>query len=90
MAPLWYGFFDEFGLVEETNVVSSTNDSMAAAVKSAVSQWKITPVSVAGKPTKFVVRQPFRFQAAWVTATTPDKGADPAARGASQRNVRRN
>ena len=55
-------FFDEQGHVERVTVRSSTSELLSNAVVSATSQWQIEPVTMSGKPTKFVARQKFQFR----------------------------
>ena len=58
-------FFNEEGIVEKTEIVSSTKDSLSEAVIAAVSRWRISPALRQGVPTKVVVRQSFAFKTQW-------------------------
>jgi TonB family protein len=58
-------FFNEDGLIEKTEIVSSTKDSLSEAVIAAVSRWRISPALRQGVPAKVVVRQSFAFKTQW-------------------------
>lgn len=53
--------FSESSDVEGVTVVRSTKDSLSESAKAAVRQWRITPATRSGKPSKVVVRQTFEF-----------------------------
>ena len=54
--------FGESGMVESVEIISSTKDSLAQAVTSALSRWQIAPATREGKPVKGNVQQTFEFR----------------------------
>lgn len=54
--------FDEDGHVERTEILSSTKDSLSAAVIDAVSRWRIVPPVIGGRNIKFEFRQDYVFK----------------------------
>ena len=56
--------FDERGLPESVTVISSTSESLSREVVSALSQWRIEPVTQDHKPVKPTITQTFNFKTA--------------------------
>ena len=57
--------FAESGEVESVAIVESSKESLSISVRQAVQQWRITPPTAAGKPTKMRIGQVFSFKANW-------------------------